>query len=122
MNREEEMKQAAKVWCGDDDKALSGFVFGVKWADGVPINPWHNLRINNRDLPEHPKGYLISREVLAYIEPSEPTDYINYYLIAVYDYERNSWAEIIRTIHNTYTLNSINMNVIAWKELPKFIK
>ena len=64
MNREEEIKQAAKEYTknydcfdGDIDDIEIGFMDGAEWADEHPANPWHkNI---DGDLPKGSGRYLV---------------------------------------------------------------
>ena len=64
MNREEEIKQAAKEYTknydcfdGDIDDIDIGFMDGAEWADEHPANPWHkNI---DGDLPKGSGRYLV---------------------------------------------------------------
>ena len=64
MNREKEIKQAAKEYTknydcfdGDIDDIEIGFMDGAEWADEHPVNPWHkNI---DGDLPKKSGRYIV---------------------------------------------------------------
>lgn len=72
MNREKEIKQAAKEYTDDygyfnvdlDDVAC-GFIDGAKWADSHSANRWHSVK--EGDLPPFNKACLFNCNGTTYI-------------------------------------------------------
>lgn len=109
MNREEEIKQAAKEYTknydcfdGDIDDIEIGFMDGAEWADEHPANPWHSVA--DGDLPLKAKNnnrVEFSVEVLVRLDK-------NRLAFGRYDYTYKSWYVGLQRVYPTH-----------WMEIPE---
>ena len=110
MNREKEIKQAAKEYTknydcfdGDIDDIEIGFMDGAEWADEHPANFWH--RVADGDLPTLAKGDDVSLPFL--IEAKDGSS-----CRAYYGYDEFDVLEFFDDC-------GCALNVEYWAEIPK---
>lgn len=120
MTREEKIKEAAslaecEMYCSTCPKSadrIDGFgilyrcncpfILGAQWADSHPVNSWHDLITNPKDLP-----FLYTKVEVCYISPQDGAK----------RYDSDMYVNIYRKKGPQWSSNRF---IIAWKELDKF--